>query len=301
MEKKISLYCSPFRYPGGKACIFPFVSKLFYENHLIGSNYAEPYAGGGGLALKLLFEEYVNNIYINDFDRAIYCVWKQITENTIRFCDWLSDVEVNVETWKYHKAIQSSDAEVDDFDLAKATYFLNRTNISGVIKGGMIGGYNQSGKYKIDARFNRDDLINRIERIARFRNRINISNLDGLAFIRRMDKKSEEIFIYLDPPYLQKGADLYMNYYSKKDHENLSKNVHKMDKKWMVSYDNHDFILNLYGERRKLIYKLSQAASNRIGDEILIFSDQLDFSDSLQNLKSPSQVINTMHNRHYHP
>lgn len=293
MEKKSknnNIYYSPFRYPGGKACIFPFVSKLFYENQLIGCNYAEPYAGGAGLALKLLFQEYVNHIYINDFDRAIFCIWKQITENSVRFCDWLSDVKVNVETWRYYKEIRNFE-DVEDFELAKATYFLNRTNISGVIKGGMIGGYNQTGKYKIDARFNKDDLIARIERIAQFQKRISVSNLDGLAFIRRMNRKNNEIFIYLDPPYLQKGADLYMNYYSRKDHEKLSRSIHKMDKKWMVSYDNHDFILNLYGQERKIIYQLSQAASNRVGDEILIFSDQLNFSDSLQKLKSPSQVI----------
>ena len=298
MERKSSnnnIYYSPFRYPGGKACIFPFVSNLFYENQIIGCNYAEPYAGGAGLALKLLFREYVNHIYINDFDYAIFSIWKQITENNVRFCDWLSDVKVNVETWRHYKDVQNS-LDVNDFELAKATYFLNRTNISGVIKGGMIGGYNQTGKYKIDARFNKDDLISRIEEIARFRKRITVTNLDGLAFIRRMDRKNEEIFIYLDPPYLQKGADLYMNYYSKIDHEKLSKDVHRMGKKWMVSYDNHDFILNLYGQRQKVIYQLSQAASNRVGDEILIFSDQLSFSESLQKLKSPSQVIKTMHN-----
>lgn len=285
-----SRYCSPLRYPGGKACIFPFVSKIMYENCLIGTNYAEPYAGGAGLALKLLFEEYVNRIYLNDLDKSIYFFWKIILEDHIRLCDWISDVEVSVENWKYYKSILVSQEDPRAIDIAKATFFLNRTNVSGVLKGGIIGGYAQKGKYKIDARFNKDDLIKRIERIARFRSRISISNLDGLAFIKRMNKKQDDIFLYLDPPYFHKGADLYLNFYSKADHKKLAKNVHKIDKNWMVSYDNHEFILNLYKDKRKIRYQLSQSASNRIGNEVLIFSDKLKYRKSVLSLTNPERI-----------
>jgi DNA adenine methylase len=89
-----SQFESPLRYPGGKACIFSFITKLFYENNLIGTNYAEPYAGGAGLALKLLYNEYVNEIHINDFDRAIYCFWNVIMSDNVRFCDWIENVKV---------------------------------------------------------------------------------------------------------------------------------------------------------------------------------------------------------------
>lgn len=291
MEKKLeSRFCSPLRYPGGKACIFPFVSKIIYENHLIGTNYAEPYAGGSGLALKLLFEEYVNQIFINDLDKSIYTFWKCVLEDNVRLCDWISDVEVTVDNWRYYKNIQKNSRDVRDIDIAKATFFLNRTNVSGVLKGGLIGGYSQKGKYKIDARFNKDDLIKRIERIAKFKSRITVSNFDGLAFINRMNKKKEDVFIYLDPPYVQKGADLYMNFYSKLDHKKLAKQINKIDKRWMVSYDNHEFILSLYKNYEKVIYKLSQSASNRVGDEVLIFSDQMNFSESIYSLKEPNRL-----------
>lgn len=283
----MSNYCSPLRYPGGKNCIFPFVSNLFYENQLVGMSYAEPYAGGAGLALRLLFEEYVNHIYINDFDRSIYSFWASILDHSDKFCDWISDVDVSIDSWNHYKQIQRNSASVSLFDLAKSTFFLNRTNVSGVIKGGIIGGYEQKGKYKIDARFNREDLIQRIQRISKFKNRISVSNLDGLNFVKKMDEKKEDIFIYLDPPYYKKGAELYMNFYSENDHKKLSKHVHKMKKKWMVSYDNQDFILNLYAERNRLLYRLSQSASNRVGDEVLIFSDKISFSKSMSSLKSP--------------
>jgi DNA adenine methylase len=289
MEKTIknSKYYSPLRYPGGKNCIFQFVSNIFYENGLIGAGYAEPYAGGAGLALRLLFEGYVDKVYINDFDRSIYAFWSTVINRNEEFCEWIKTVRVSVRNWNKYKRIQNNAENEDLFELAKSTFFLNRTNVSGVIKGGIIGGYDQKGKYKIDARFNKQDLINRIRRIKTVKDRIHVFNLDGLAFISMMNRKRENIFIYLDPPYYQKGADLYMNFYSKKDHKKLSKYVHRMRKKWMVSYDNNDFILNLYPEERKIKYKLSQSASNRVGDEILIFADNLHYSESLISLNSP--------------
>jgi len=287
----MSIYCSPLRYPGGKNCIFPFLSNLFYENHLIGINYAEPYTGGAGLALRLLFEGYVEKVYINDLDRAVYCFWKSVLEKTDELCAWIREVEITVDNWKKYRKIFENSENEDYFDLAKSTFFLNRTNVSGVLSGGIIGGLEQKGKYKIDARFNKEDLIKRIERISNSKDRILLFNLDGLSFVKKIDKKKrEDIFIYLDPPYYQKGADLYMNFYSQRDHKKLADYVHRLKKRWMVSYDNHEFILKLYSENHRVMYKLSQSASNRIGDEILIFSEGLDFQDSLKSLKSPVLV-----------
>ncbi len=281
---------SPLRYPGGKNCIFPFMSKIFYENRLLGINYAEPYAGGAGLALRLLIEGYVNSIYINDYDRAIYAFWKTIIEMPEEFSCWVKKVEISVKNWTKYKEIQKHAADVTLFELAKSTFFLNRTNISGVIKGGVIGGIEQKGKYKIDARFNKTDLIQKIQLVGTLSNRITVSNLEGIAFLEKMNRKKEEVFIYLDPPYYQKGADLYMNYFSKKDHEKLSKYATKMKQFWMISYDNHDFILNLFSQQKKIKYRLSQSTSNRVGDEVLIFSDKIDYLNAMKYLSSPSKI-----------
>lgn len=144
----------------------------------------------------------------------------------------------------------------------------------------------QLGKYKIDARFNKQDLINRIKKIYSAKSRITVSNYDGIQFINNLDKKKNEIFIYLDSPYFKKGADLYMNYYLQQDHRRLSKNVKNLHKKWMVSYDNQEFIFNLYAEKQKVIHQLSQSASNRVGNEIFIFSEKIQFIDSMNALKS---------------
>jgi len=288
MNRDLRFY-SPLRYPGGKTCIFPFVSNLIKENGLIGISYAEPYAGGSGLALKLLIEEYVDQIFINDLDRSIYSFWNTIINQPELFCNWISNVEVSIENWYFYKEIQNNSQNVDELTLAKSTFFLNRTNISGVIKGGIIGGVKQEGIYKIDARFKKEELIRKIQLISKFKDRITVSNLDGLKFIAKMDKKPQNIFIYLDPPYYQKGADLYMNYYSELDHRKLSNFVHKLKNLWMVSYDNHEFILNLYQNENRVIHQLSQCASNRVGDEVLIFSPNIEFSNSIGLLKT-SQI-----------
>lgn len=286
----MSHLCSPLRYPGGKNCIFKFVSKLFRENDLIGTSYAEPYAGGAGLALRLLFEEYVDKVYLNDLDRSIYAFWHAVLTRADALCEWIDRVEVSIENWRSYKAVQDSAGSVDLFELAKSTFFLNRTNVSGVIMGGVIGGQEQLGKYKIDARFNKTDLIARIERINKFKDRIVLSNLDGIKFVRKIDSKREGVFIYLDPPYFQKGADLYLNFYDQSDHKRLASFVQKMTKRWMISYDHHDFILNLYAAQRKLLYRLSQSASNRVGNEVLMFSDEIQFERSMAELSAARRI-----------
>ena len=280
-------YYSPLRYPGGKSCIFPFMAQYFYENNLVGIDYAEPYAGGAGLALRLLMEEYVGHIYINDYNPSIYAFWKMILKYPDDFCEWIMNVEVSVDNWYKYKQIQKDYTTADMMELAKSTFFLNRTNISGVIKGGIIGGLSQKGKYGITARFKKEELIEKIKIISRFADRIIVSNEDGILFARKMDRKQRRIFIYLDPPYYQKGADLYMNYFTDKDHIDLSNVVKKIKNPWLVSYDNQPFILDLYAQYQRVVYQLSQCASNRVGDEGLIFKEGQEYQHSIQCLKSP--------------
>lgn len=201
------LFASPLRYPGGKTSIFPFMSSLFYENSLIGYSYAEPYAGGCGLALQLLFNEFVDKIYLNDYDKSIYSFWFATLHHPNELCNWIENVSINLENWHEYRSIYQNPSS-DLINLAKATFFLNRTNVSGVLKGGVIGGQQQQGKYKIDARFNKQELIDRIQKITLFKDRIHLFNLDGVNFVKKINRKKENIFIYFDPPYYQKGSDL---------------------------------------------------------------------------------------------
>lgn len=283
----MSRFCSPLRYPGGKNCVFPFISDLFIKNDFIGHSYAEPYAGGAGLALRLLYEEYIPKAYINDFDPCISAFWRIATEQSNQLIDWIEDTSVDLGVWRKSKDIVKNYKNHSLLEVATATFFLNRTNISGVIKGGAIGGLDQTGKYKIDVRFNKKDLIPRFEKIAKFKDRIIVSNLDGVKFIQNLNRKKENIFIYLDPPYVEKGYQLYLNSYSENDHIKLSKYITKLNKDWIMSYDNNQFIVDTYSDYRKISYSLSQSTSNRVGKEIFIFDNEIKYASSMKKLKSP--------------
>lgn len=287
----MSAFYSPLRYPGGKNCIFPFMASLIQENGLEGCSYAEPFAGGAGLALHLLMKGVVSEIHLNDFDHSIYSIWYTILYNADAFCEWIRNVEVNMETWSWAKNIHSNMIDFDLFETAKATFFLNRTNVSGIIMGGPIGGPNQTGKFKIDARFNKTDLIERIRAIAGYRRSIHIYEMDGEDFLRKMNRKRSQMFIYIDPPYVNKGADLYMNFFKKEDHERLCSQVKKLRKHWLVSYDSSDIILGLYKKYKPIRYTLSQCTSNRMGDELIIFPHSIKISESVSKLKFPSYVL----------
>jgi len=286
MESNRRIYKSPLRYPGGKGCIFKFMTQFLEENDLIGTDYAEPYAGGAGLALRLMMDEYVGDIFINDLDPSIYAFWYAVLNRADALCEWIEQVPITVEQWSVYRQIQDNYKTADILELAKSTFFLNRTNVSGVISGGIIGGINQTGRYKINARFNKTELISRIRDIQRFSHRIHLSNLDGIDFVRQLERMKRDIFIYLDPPYYKKGSDLYMNAFCNEDHKKLADYVKTMRKKWIISYDNQEFIMQLYEKNRKVLYQLSQCASNRVGDEILIFDDRLHYSESISQLNN---------------
>ncbi len=286
MESNKRIYRSPLRYPGGKGCIFKFMTQFLEENNLIGTDYAEPYAGGAGLALRLMMDEYVGDVFINDLNPSIYAFWYAVLNKADALCEWIEHVPVTVEQWNVYRQIQNNYKSADILELAKSTFFLNRTNVSGVISGGIIGGVNQTGKYKIDVRFNKTELIKRIRDIQRFSDRIHLSNFDGIDFVKQLEKMKREIFIYLDPPYYKKGSDLYMNAFCDDDHKKLADHVKTMRKKWIISYDYQEFIMQLYEKKRKVLYQLSQCASNRVGDEILIFDDRLHYSESISQLNN---------------
>lgn len=287
----MSAFYSPLRYPGGKNCIFPFMASLIQENGLEGCSYAEPFAGGAGLALHLLMKGIVSEIHLNDFDHSIYAIWHTILYNTDAFCEWVRHVNVNMGTWEWAKNVHSNMADFDLFEIAKATFFLNRTNVSGIIMGGPIGGPNQTGKFKIDARFNKTDLIKRIYAIAGYRRNIHIYEMDGEQFLKKMNRKQAQMFIYIDPPYVNKGADLYMNFFKKEDHVRLCSQVKKLRKHWLVSYDSSDLIFDLYRKYNPIRYTLSQCTSNRMGDEVIIFPPSINILQSISRLKAPASII----------
>lgn len=278
---------SPLRYPGGKGKVASFVRLVLLENDLVGSEYVEPYAGGGAVALSLLFEDYASHIHINDLDPAVHAFWWACLNTTDELCRKIRDTPISTEEWDRQRAVQS-DPTASPLDLAFSTFFMNRTNRSGIITGGIIGGRKQSGPWKLDARFNKDDLIRRIQKIGRFRNRISLTCLDAVEFLKSWQQGTEnETFIYLDPPYYVKGGDLYRNSYGPNDHRDVAEAVGRLQVPWMVSYDAVPEILSLYRAGERVRYTLAYSAGTRgRGAEVMFFSE----GTKVPHVDSPANV-----------
>jgi len=283
-------FYSPLRYPGGKRKLANFVKLLIQRNELLDGYYAEPYAGGASVALSLLFNEYVTHVYINDIDRGIFAFWYCVLNDTENLCRLIYDTPVTLEVWERQRVIQTAESP-SMLELAFSTFFLNRTNRSGIILGGVIGGKEQKGKWKLDARFNKPDLIARIQKIARYRDRITLSKMDGMGFIDKViPLLPNKSLVYLDPPYFVKGASqLYTNFYTKEDHELLAQRIKSIKTPWILSYDNVEPVRRLYSQYRSIVYDIHYSAQNRYqGKEILFFSDQL----SILPVENPTRIRN---------
>lgn len=269
---------SPLRYPGGKNKLSAFIAKICIDNNINGT-YVEPYAGGAAVALSLLFENFVKDIIINDKDRSIYAFWYSVLNHTDALCDLITNTDINLQEWRIQKDIQNNKEFANLLDLGFSTFFLNRTNRSGIIKGGVIGGLGQTGDYLIDCRFNKTDLIERIRKIASKKNNISLYNHDAIELIDIIQKDFENnnMIFYFDPPYYYKANSLYMNHYKDENHQSVSdkiKNIQNL--RWIVSYDNVPEIQNLYSECIRKEYAFKHTAhSSRLGKEILFFSHNL--------------------------
>ena len=279
---------TPLRYPGGKTKLYSYVKAVLDANNLHGT-YIEPFAGGAGLALKLLFMNDVKRIVINDSDPAIFSIWQAILETPDELCRFVSEVPLTIDEWEKQRENYMLRRDAPSIELAKSALFLNRTNISGVIKGGVIGGKNQTGTYKMDARFNRDELIRKIREIHNHRDQIDIFNLDALEFLNpTVLRHYYKALINFDPPYVVKGSELYMNAYQEDDHRRLCDAIKRCSRKWIVTYDVCDLIADLYGDYRNSYLDLTYSANGtRKAKEFVFFSNNLIIPDGVTLIDNP--------------
>lgn len=274
---------SPLRYPGGKTSLYPFVQNILQLNKLNEVTYIEPFAGGAGLAFRLLFNKNASRIVINDADPAIFSFWHCVLNRTAEMCTLIQDVNVTIDEWDKQKEIFVSRGNGDLLAYGFSTLFLNRTNVSGVLKGGIIGGRDQYSKDKIYARFNKATLINKINRIGEMKHFIKLYNLDAYDLMNDIVPGEFEPFINFDPPYVKKGSHLYSNYYTSDDHYLLGAAINNFPYTWMVTYDNCALIRGIYSNRRQCLLPTKYSAgSTKFTHEIGIFSDNLILPTNIQ-------------------
>ncbi|WP_155317182.1 DNA adenine methylase [Desulfosarcina alkanivorans] len=263
---------TPLRYPGGKSSLAPLLSAVIKTNGLEGSVYAEPFAGGAGAGIKLLYAGVVSKIALNDADPRILDFWLAVIGQPNKFLDRIANTPVTVNEWYKKKAIWKNPKQYNLLERGFATFFLNRVNRSGILEGNPIGGLNQDGPYLIDARFNRKNLIKRIKRMSEWRSLISFSGLDAIDFLSAVSAQPKPPFLYLDPPYVAKGRSLYLNAYQHEHHEKLCNWLKSQDRlSWVLTYDDHPSIHKLYSwcrvERMNIRYS---AQVKRQAVELLI-------------------------------
>lgn len=274
----MSKHRTPLRYPGGKQRLAPFFLELLVENSLVGGHYVEPYAGGAGVAMELLLSNKIGHIHLNDSALPIYLFWKSVLHRSEELCRRIYNASLTVDEWKKRKTIVQDPLGQDELDVGFSVLYLNRCNRSGVISGGLIGGLEQKGTWKMDARFPRNELIRRIEVIASRKEAISLQNWDAEKFmLEYIPMLPENTLVYCDPPYFEKCGRLYMNHYKKDDHFRLAKVIQdKLVRKWVVSYDGVPDVLDAYSNRRTFLYDLQYNASRVYkGKEVFIFSDNI--------------------------
>jgi DNA adenine methylase len=270
---------TPLRYPGGKARFAPLIAGVIAENNLTGGHYLEPYAGGAGVALSLLVEGVVEHIHINDADPAIADFWRAATQQSDQLMAMVASEPIDMDAWHHWRSVMLGSVPGSDLERGFATLFMNRTNRSGILKGGVIGGKAQTGDYKINARFMREELCSRLDRIGAHADGIHVYEEDAKQLLLRCHQfLPAKSLVYLDPPYYVKGAGLYRNFYKHEDHVRIAKLLgsDRFRRPWVVSYDNADEIKEMYAYATPYAYGLNYTAQRRYtGSEVMFFSKRI--------------------------
>ena len=229
-----------------------YIERFILSNKIQPEVIIEPFAGSAAISLGLLALNKVKKALLNDIDPFITSFWRAVFEYNDELVSKIEEVDVTLEMYKLLKQHMRENKQSTNneniVENALTFLFINRTNFSGIIKGGPLGGIAQRSKYKIDCRFNKKDIVSRIRWLRQFKGRVEVYNEDGIDFLKKIVKQnwSSNLLLYIDPPYYNSGKYLYNYYFTDEEHNQLASLLSMIEQPWLLSYDDSEFIKHLY-------------------------------------------------------
>ncbi|WP_369340694.1 DNA adenine methylase [Bacillus subtilis] len=244
----LSKRISPYRYPGGKSRIIDFLYTHLQKNKT--QKLISPFTGGGSFELSLLAAGVVDHLHLNDLDFGVYALWWVIKHMPYALIDLVKNIEPDHKTFFYAQSIIKNDYRGTDLvDAAWSSLIVNRLAFSGIAKANPLGG-KKGNKKSLLSRWNPEELVKRIEKVHSLSDRMVITQENAVNLIEEAYWE-EDSTIFIDPPYVDKGKQLYPCYYTEKDHRELSFLLDTLHFEFpgadiITTYDYNEWIQNLY-------------------------------------------------------
>lgn len=278
-------YLSPLRYPGGKARMSAHLAEVFAQQHglLDVEVWMEPFAGGAGAALTLLDEDQVSEAWLVERHPALAAFWRAVVEQGDELAARVEVLHVDMTTWDEARHVVgavSAGEQLPDLDAGLAAFVVNRCSRSGIVtaNAGPMGGKHQRGRWTVASRWNAVALAERIRHVHTLGPRIRITEGDGIEHIAELDGSvgiEDELFLFVDPPYIREGNRLYANGMTGAGHQRLADALRATPARWLLTYDDEPAVHeSLYPTERVLAYDISNTANRqRVAREFAVFSD----------------------------
>ncbi len=287
---------SPLRYPGGKSKAIDSISKLipgFRE-------FREPFLGGGSVFVYLKQRYPSKHFWINDIYENLYHFWNECKENPDGLIELILEFRDNYPDGKeLHKFLLNNIASFDRIKKAAAFFIFNRITFSGTTES---GGFSNAAFHK---RFT-ESSIERVKSLSKVLVNTTISNLDYEEVIS-IDGK--DVFLFLDPPYYSatksalygKNGNLHKTF----DHQRFANVMKRTKHKWLITYDDSDYIRTLFSFANIKMWDLTYGMrnvnkeSNQLGKELFISNYSLKEDVTEQLCFFPQELLTSLDNKEH--
>jgi len=234
---------SPFRYPGGKTWLVPYIRQWLASLSTRPTEFIEPFAGGAIVGLTVAAEQFADHVTLVELDDQIAAVWHTILESD---AEWLANRIASFDLTPESVEVVLAQTNVTLQEKAFQTIIKNRVNRGGILAHGagkLKQGENGRG---LKSRWYPETLRKRILNIAQIRDRISFIEGDGFMVLQQNTCRSDTVF-FIDPPYTaagkKAGTRLYTHF--EIDHERLFEIANHLTGDFLMTYENAEGVHQL--------------------------------------------------------